>query len=211
MSLNPFARTTATPATETTPFAPWPDAETVQDRASDTPSAPTHDDQDTPSAGQPSPDDHHAGGDTQRRRLTKTEARTIRERYAYLRDLAESPESPEDWRSVRATETELAGEFGTSQAAVRNVVLGLTYPSAGGPIDTHRRARHDQYLENKRTHGAEVARSMAMSYRETPLAAPARLAVTITEPGQPERTYTYPAGTRVAMFSVATDDLDGED
>lgn len=146
-----------------------------------------------------------------RRRLSQAEARKVRERYAYRRELADAMESAEDWESVADTEAGLAKDFGATRPAIRNIVLGSTYPNAGGPIDHHRRARRDQYETEKETYGREVALSKYMSYRpgDTDFL-PARIGVVVREPGKEPREYTYPAGTHVEVTSAQGSDQDPE-
>lgn len=158
----------------------------------------------------PSADGQDAAGE-KRRRLTTREAKEIRNKYQYLRELAESPESPDDWRSVRSTEIELGRKYDASQATIRSVVLGLTFKNAGGPIDHHRRDRHDQYLINKNNLGPEVARSMNMSYRETPVVPSGKMVVEVQKPGKHAREYIYPPGTRITAYILGQDGQDNAD
>lgn len=225
----PTDRPTTQPAPASGPFPEWPEPSTVKDRAGAAQHTPTEDqpprdpagtamtwdshrgDDQPANTGQPSPDalkDHASSSSSsssdeprKRRRLTNAEARRVRERYAHRREMAEAMESPEDWESVAGTEDGLAAEFKTTRATIRNIVLGTTFPRAGGPLDTARRARRDQYQADRDTYGAEVAMSKYMSYRQSPgvLTVPPMVKVTITEPGKDPVVHHYPAGTAITL------------
>lgn len=166
---------------------------------------------DTPTLEPAKRPDGRSTSKQQRRRFSQVEARRVRERYAYRREMATAMESAEDWESVADTETGIAREFESTRPAIRNIVLGTTYPDAGGPIDTRRRARRDQYETEKDMYGPEVALSKYMSYRpgDTPIAA--RIGVVVREPGSQPREYSYPAGTRVEVYTCTDQDNGDQD
>lgn len=141
----------------------------------------------------------------QRRRLSQAEAREVRVQFQYRRELANDPDSPEDWETVSDTENALAQEYGISRSSITNVVTGQTYPDAGGPIDRHRAARRELYEREAAQFGPEVARSRLMSYRDTGQALPASITLTVQEPGKKPRTFTYAAGTTVTVATTAQD------
>lgn len=119
----------------------------------------------TPSDTQPRSTDHPATYSAMvaagRKRLTHDQVAQIREAYTWARSAAWAAETAEEWENVAATEERLGREYGLSATSVHNLVLGLTYPDAPGPIDTTRRAAYEQYQADMKKFGANVARSRA--------------------------------------------------
>lgn len=108
-----------------------------------------------------SPDPHHALISAGRKRLTDDQVAEIREAYTWARTASWTAESPEQWETVGDTEQRLSEQFGLSVTSIHNLVLGLTYPDAPGPVDLPRRAAYDRYQADVAKYGVSIARSRA--------------------------------------------------
>lgn len=111
--------------------------------------------------------DHHALVSAGRKRLTHTQVAQIREAYKWARATAWAADTAEQWENVATTEARLGREFGLSATSVHNLVLGITYPDAPGPVDLPRRAAYDRYRADVAKYGANVARSRARDINPT--------------------------------------------
>lgn len=131
------------PATPTTPAAPsTPPA----------PPAPPAPAPSTPAAPAPSPS-------LTKPRLEDETIRDLREAYAYSRELARDARIAEEWETVGETEARLADQFGLSRSAVHEIVLGIRYADAPGPVAHARRARYETYLLERDRLGNKAARA----------------------------------------------------
>lgn len=145
-----------------------------------------------------------------RTRLSNEQVAQVRRDYEWARHLALTARTAEEWETVGETEARLARTHSISATTVHEIVLGLRYQDAPGPIDSARRARHDTYLAERELLGPAVARARMMEV-DVPVAA--MVAVTVHTPGQEPVTTWHPAGTRVEVTagtpSPAQDSEDG--
>ena len=118
-------------------------------------------------------------------RLDPSEVEQLRTVYARAREYSDEV-GPDDegFQTLTQTETRLGEAFKISQPMVRRIVLGLSYPDAPGPIDTARRARAKEVLD------------------ETP---PTAVRVTLTRPGQAPQAFVYGPGTTVLVEPIVDD------
>lgn len=200
--MNPFTGRASTPVDNETPApvpAPGAPSETPApvpveaDLANETP---------TPSAGSPANETPAAPSPRKGRRLLEdTAVEELRQDYQYARGLARDAATPEEWETVGDTEKRLGREYGLSTSAVHEIVLGLRYPDAPGPIDTPRRARYDQYLREREYLGEKAARARM---RDTP--PPPSVVVSVTTPDGATVEAVYPPGTVVSVRTASTAD-----
>ena len=151
-----------------------------------------------------------------RRLMDSATVQALREDYEYSRDLAKGATTPEEWETVGDTERRLAQDYGVSATTVHEVVLGLRYSSAPGPIDTARRARYDRYLTERQTLGekAALARMRDVDTASDTSAAVVVVAVTLPDQDHADSTqYIYPPGTVVSVTTLdkATADKAAQD
>lgn len=89
--------------------------------------------------------------------ISDAKALDIRERYEWLHEL--NNDAPEHDR-IRPGEIDakIAAEHKISVTTVRDIVMGLTHPQAGGPIDHKRRERRDLLERETESLGETEAR-----------------------------------------------------
>lgn len=118
-------------------------------------------------------------------RLDPSAVEQLRTVYARAREYSDEV-GPDDegFQTLTQTETRLAEAFKISQPMVRRIVLGLSYPDAPGPIDTARRARAKEVLDE---------------------APPTAVRLTVTRPGHAPTEYVYGPGTTVLVEPIAED------
>lgn len=141
-----------------------------------------------------------------RSRLAPEDVKAIREEYAWARQVAATAATPEDWETVQETERRVGHAHGLSHGAVHAIVLGLTYPSAPGPIDRARRARYDRYQEESERLGPDIARSRLTDLDVNTSMAPSRVVVMVTKPDGTGVETSYPVGTRVTVVVAGVDE-----
>lgn len=237
MPVNPFlahASAMETPAAPTPETTPSPTPAAPSDRAADTdprPAADTHTTVDAPAADTataptsapnaptpssssvdapavtPEPEDQDG---PRRRRMSHAEVEQLRLDFSYARALAADGDA-EMWETVTETETRLADQYAVSRSTVHNAVLGLTYPSAPGPIDVARRAAHDQYTEDRQVLGAGGARSRATHRRLHGSGVDSVLHVRATLPDGSTWARVFPLGTRVEVMTETAGGVADED
>lgn len=227
MPVNPFlahASATETPAAPAPESTPSPTPAAPSDRAADTrPAADTRAhvdraaDTDPRPAGAPTPapatstpssssvgapavTPEDQDGPRRRRRMSHAEVEQLRLDFSYARALA-ADGGAEMWETVTETEERLADQYAVSRSTVHNVVLGLTYPSAPGPIDVARRAAHDQYTEDRKVLGTGGARSRATHRRLHGSGVDSVLHVRATLPDGSTWARVFPLGTRVEVMT----------
>lgn len=205
--------TPAAPSDRAADTDPRPATELVLDKvleptaaAADTAKAPTP----APSAPTPTPSSSSVDapavtpedqdGPRRRRRMSHAEVEQLRLDFSYARALAADGDA-EMWETVTETETRLADQYAVSRSTVHNVVLGLTYPSAPGPIDVARRAAHDQYTEDRQVLGTGGARSRATHRRLHGSGVDSVLHVRATLPDGSAWARVFPLGTRVEVMT----------
>lgn len=183
---------------ESNPFARF-----VADKKGTNPPAETP--EDTHDTAKAKPGDTLTGWGTRRRKLTDDEVEKLRLDYKYRRDLAESAESPEDWETVTETLARLAADSNglVTPSALNRLVLGESYATAPGPLDTTRVARRQHNKQLAARLGGKAARSMASSSFRN--AAPSHVVIEVTNPSGKVRRFTYPAGTSVTVHTRAGD------
>lgn len=87
--------------------------------------------------------------------LSDQAVEAIREKYEWYRQLDEGEAGAE---SDSQRDRRVAEEFGVSADTVRQAVMGLSHPTAGGPIDHARRTRRDLYARERVSLGETEAR-----------------------------------------------------
>lgn len=153
----------------------------------------------TPAPGKAKPADTLTGWGTRRRKLTDDEVEHLRNAYKYRRDLAEAAESPDEWETITDTLKRIAAESDglVTASALNRLVLGESYATAPGPLDSARIARRSRNRDLADRLGMKAARSMASStFRDT---APAYVVIEVTRPSGSTKEFTYPAGTAVTV------------
>lgn len=118
-------------------------------------------------------------------RLDPSAVEQLRTVYARAREYSDEV-GPDDegFQTLTQTETRLAEAFKISQPMVRRIVLGLSYPDAPGPIDTARRARAKEVLDE---------------------APPTAVRLTVTRPGHAPTEFVYGPGTTVLVEPIVED------
>ena len=200
--VNPFAAF-EDPAVEdpTAKKDPQPAAQPVEDPEPD----PEPEDPTQPEPAQDGPEDPETFTRTGRRLMDPATVQALRGDYEYSRDLAKGATTAEEWETVGDTERRLAKEYGVSATTVHEVVLGLRYPNAPGPIDVARRARYDRYLAERETLGekAALARMRDVDTASDTSAAVVVVAVTLPDQDHADSTqYIYPPGTVVSVTTL---------
>lgn len=217
--VNPFAAF-EDPAVETsTPADNPPDIELgdqTEDSQEDTPRDTAGADFHPPEDTQEDQEDQTTFTRTGRRLMDPATVQALRGDYEYSRDLAKGATTAEEWETVGDTERRLAKEYGVSATTVHEVVLGLRYPNAPGPIDVARRARYDRYLAERETLGekAALARMRDVDTASDTSAAVVVVAVTLPDQDHADSTqYIYPPGTVVSVTTLdkATADKAAQD
>lgn len=145
------------------------------------------------------PDPHHALVSAGRKRLTHDQVAKIREAYMWARATAWAADTAEQWENVATTEARLGREFGLSATSVHNLVLGITYPDAPGPVDLPRRAAYDRYRADVAKYGVNVARSRS---RDTNPTAP-QLRLEVKDPDGKVTSQVLSPGSVVRLEYVA--------
>ncbi|AWY06562.1 hypothetical protein HOT45_gp61 [Gordonia phage Trine] len=91
------------------------------------------------------------------KQMTDDKVREIRERHAFLRDARDlAPDTERD--TDRAIDAKVAEEFGVSQVYVKQLVLGISRPTAPGPVDTKRAEAQALYYQEATSLGVTEAR-----------------------------------------------------
>lgn len=117
-------------------------------------------------------------------KLTPEQVVEIRESYEHQRDLADNDPDPDYRETVVQTEDRLSERYDVSSSMIRRIVLGLSYATAGGPIDERRRAVAKEVLDAN---------------------PPTAVRITTNRPGMSPQTFTYPPGTTVLVEPIVDD------
>lgn len=132
----------------------------------------------------------------QKSRLEPALVEQIRADYLAARTMADTAETADEWESPTDTEARLGALYGLSQSNMHNLVLGLSYAAAPGPIDHVRRAQYERYRADAAKFGPRIAKQRQHASGTVHAAA---MKVVITSPTGESQVIIVPAHSTIAV------------